>query len=244
MKYRTIAKAIMVLAFWSTMLSAQADQRVDQWHRLVDSGNAIAGAPISSLADGELVREVRATYEAALEIARSPGFPPLLLAESLVRVASWTGDPNPIRFLEEALEIRRQELGDNAPEVADLLVLLEGKGEAWQDSRSVLEEAQQIYRTSLGADSPKAAYLNLLLGVLDRREGDTATAERRFREALLMAPAYDDPDNVAQNNVAQSARAQLISLLEEQGRSAEKADIEAEFEAVSAEANRTRLPRD
>jgi hypothetical protein len=32
--------------------------------------------------------------------------------------------------------------------------------------------------------------------------------------------------------------------LEEQGRSAEKADIEAEFEAVSAEANRTRLPRD
>ncbi len=205
---------------------------IDLWQQTLDAAITRVDA-----GDPAAMTQAAEGFELALELAREPGFPELLLADSLVHCAAWChGGADEVAFLEGALEIRIRQLGQNAPEVADLLIRLEGKTSRWADSRSVFERALSAYRTSLGEDHPKVAYAMMLLGMLDRREEKLQAAEQRFREALVLCPVDgEDPEGIGRR-----IQVQLIELLEAEGRFSEASALGTEFEAASDEANRSR----
>jgi Flp pilus assembly protein TadD len=76
----------------------------------------------------------------------------------------------------------------------------------WEDARAALEK--------LAALDPTDARPDLLLGQLDESLGDLASAERRYRAALALAP--ESPD----------VRSRLALLLWKTGRDAEAAALE------------------
>ncbi|MBZ0112835.1 MAG: tetratricopeptide repeat protein [Thermoanaerobaculia bacterium] len=215
---------------WSSgALLAQQSDELERWNSLME-GSRSGASSASGIPTSDEIKQVARDLEEAVEIARSPGFPQLLLADSLELQASWAGGQTKILLLEEAISIRSKELGSDDPAVADLLVHLAGMNDdSWRDARAVLERALRIYESSLGGDSPKVANTLILLGIVDLNDGNELEAEQRFREALVLCPARpDDPEGIGLN-----AQAQLLELLERQGRLEELEVLRREFSAVS-----------
>ncbi|MEM7354601.1 MAG: serine/threonine-protein kinase [Acidobacteriota bacterium] len=120
-------------------------------------------------------------------------------------------------MLEEALRIRRGELGDDHPDVAESLNVLGGLSKA-QGDYSLAErrhsQALDIYRRRLGRQSVKVAEVLNDLAMVRRSQGQYQEAEALFREALAIFGANDE----GQEDAAVTTLGNLALVLENQQR--------------------------
>ncbi|HNQ23586.1 MAG TPA: serine/threonine-protein kinase [Phycisphaerae bacterium] len=118
--------------------------------------------------------------------------------------------------LRAALDIRRQQLGPEHPDVAesmyDLALLLNNTG-AYADAERLQRDALSMRRQALGDDHPLVAETLNALAVLRRNQGQYEEAERLHRRALAVYRATLGDDHLS----TVDAISNLGTLLQERG---------------------------
>jgi len=128
-------------------------------------------------------------FERALEIARAVGdrVATATITNNLALLCEATGRSEPaLRLFQQALEMRREVLGDDHPDVAQSLNNL-AAASLWLDpatAKSLYERALEIRRRTLGAEHEDVAQSLNNLAHLHQANGDFRAAEPLFREAL------------------------------------------------------------
>ena len=146
--------------------------------------------------------EARANLERSLAIRRARGAPGAEAAATMIPLADVLRRQGRYDAAEtltrEALALRRREVGEEHPDVAEALAQLAGlaiyRGNLLQ-AESLAIASARIRRAVLAADDPRLAWgLEMLAGVL-RRRGRAEAAESTLREAVTVAErAYGSSD--------------------------------------------------
>jgi hypothetical protein len=226
-----VTKIVLVVALTSSLvagtLPAVGQSSLERWTQLQEEARQILDRGAASGAEASRARQ---NSREALRIAKEMGLHPLRVADSLILGTTWIGGEQSVAMLEEALDIRRRELGGETPEVADVLVMLNTRGPGWMDSHAILGEALSIYESALPADDYRIAKTTMLIGLADWKSGDAASAEIRFRKAMALCGDSTETETIA---IAQQSGTQLLKLLRSQDRVAEAEALEAELRSVS-----------
>lgn len=102
------------------------------------------------------------------------------------------------RILEQALEIRRAELGPDHPEAVQALEQLgrlQRSARAFPRATQTLERVHELRVARLGPDHPEVAELEVTLASCRRETGELARAEELLRHAVEVLTAERGPDD-------------------------------------------------
>ena len=141
--------------------------------------------------DFNRAEEAETVLRQALEIQRRKGEETLQVAEVKNHLAVLAANQDDYaaaeELLQDALRIRRRELGDDHVLVAEglvnLAVIAEGRGD-WRKAERVYREAADSLRRLYKGDNELVAATLVNLAMLLGEHGDAGEAERLFREAL------------------------------------------------------------